>query len=145
LDNQLIARSGAANMPPLLKKFLSARFLCHDMLHGHCSHPAKAVPFPVHHTEEDKMSTGPFDREDGAYLVLVNEEEQYSLWPESNEIPRGWTDTGCHGDKKTCLDYVGKVWTDMRPKSLRIHMEQHAARVAAEQQAKEQQTAADPS
>ena len=85
------------------------------------------------------MSTSSFDREDGVFRVLVNEEEQYSLWPDANEIPRGWTDCGIRGDKKTCLDYVGKTWTDMRPKSLRIHMEQHAAKVAAEQQAKEQE------
>ncbi len=47
------------------------------------------------------------------------------------EIPRGWTDTGVAGDKKTCLDYVGKVWTDMRPKSLRVWMEEHAKKTEA--------------
>ena len=56
------------------------------------------------------------------YLVLMNCEEQYSLWLDGMEIPRGWTDTGVAGDKKTCLDYVGKVWTDMRPLSLRRYM-----------------------
>lgn len=69
---------------------------------------------------------GGFDDENGKFRVLVNEEEQYSLWLEGMEIPRGWKDCGVSGDKKTCLDYVGKVWTDMRPKSLRVWMEEHA-------------------
>jgi MbtH protein len=74
---------------------------------------------------------GGFDDENGKFRVLVNEEEQYSLWLDGMEIPRGWTDTGVAGDKKTCLDYVGKVWTDMRPKSLRVWMEEHAKKTAA--------------
>jgi uncharacterized protein YbdZ (MbtH family) len=48
---------------------------------------------------------GGFDDENGKFRVLVNEEEQYSLWLDGMEIPRGWTDTGVAGDKKTCLDY----------------------------------------
>lgn len=75
---------------------------------------------------------GGFDDENGKFRVLVNEEEQYSLWLEGMDVPRGWTDCGVSGDKKTCLDYVGKVWTDMRPKSLRVWMEEHAKKTAAE-------------
>jgi MbtH protein len=68
-----------------------------------------------------------FDREDGVFRVLVNHEEQYSLWPEWKAIPMGWMDTGVLGDKPTCLDYVEKTWTDMRPLSLRQWMDEQAS------------------
>ncbi len=57
------------------------------------------------------------------YLVLVNEEEQYSLWPKFNAVPNGWKSVK-EGTKAECLAYVKEVWTDMRPLSLRKHMEQ---------------------
>lgn len=63
-----------------------------------------------------------FDREDGTFKVLVNHEEQYSLWPDFKAIPGGWTDTGVKGAKQHCLDYIEKTWTDMRPVSLRNFM-----------------------
>lgn len=53
------------------------------------------------------------------YAVVVNHEEQYSLWPESRELPAGWSRTGFTGTREACLDHVEEVWTDMRPKSLR--------------------------
>lgn len=56
--------------------------------------------------------------------VLVNNEEQYSFWPEWKEIPKGWKDTGFSGTKEECGKYVNKVWTDMRPLSLRKRMEE---------------------
>lgn len=69
--------------------------------------------------------------EDGReYRVLVNDEEQYSLWLADLQIAGGWKDTGVHGSKAECLKYVGEVWTDMRPKSLRGHMEAHARKSA---------------
>ncbi|SEN52167.1 MbtH protein [Nitrosospira multiformis] len=68
--------------------------------------------------------TSCFDREDGIFRVLVNDEEQYSIWPEWKAIPGGWRDTGVLGDKKTCLEHVEKVWTDMRPLSLRRFMDE---------------------
>jgi MbtH protein len=55
-------------------------------------------------------------------LVLVNEEEQYSLWPKGNAIPNGWKSVK-EGTRAECLQYVKEVWTDMRPLSLRKHME----------------------
>lgn len=58
------------------------------------------------------------------YKVLINDEEQYSLWPSWKEIPKGWKATGPTGAKQECLDYVNSVWTDMRPKSLREQMAQ---------------------
>lgn len=58
------------------------------------------------------------------YKVVVNAEEQYSLWPADRNTPPGWNDAGKAGTKEECLAYVSEVWTDMRPLSLRKHMEQ---------------------
>lgn len=65
-----------------------------------------------------------FDREDGQFIVLVNAEEQYSLWPHWKDIPGGWSNTGMSGNKQECLDYVEEHWTDMRPLSLRKWMQE---------------------
>jgi uncharacterized protein YbdZ (MbtH family) len=67
------------------------------------------------------------DKEDTTiYRVVVNHEEQYSIWPEYKEIPLGWKDAGKVGPKAECLAYVKEVWTDMRPLSLRKKMEEMA-------------------
>ena len=58
------------------------------------------------------------------YKVVVNHEEQYSIWPAHRENPAGWRDAGQQGSKDVCLEYIGKVWTDMRPLSLRLKMEE---------------------
>jgi uncharacterized protein YbdZ (MbtH family) len=71
--------------------------------------------------------TNPFENEDGEYIVLVNHEEQYSLWPSFREIPAGWTAVGPRGKRKECLDWIEETWKDMRPKSLRDAMEKDAA------------------
>ena len=60
------------------------------------------------------------------YRVVVNHEEQYSIWPADREIPLGWSDAGKSGTKAECLDYIKEVWTDMRPLSLRKKMEEDA-------------------
>lgn len=56
------------------------------------------------------------------YVVVVNQEEQYSIWPENREIPLGWQNAGKTGSKEECLAYIETVWTDMRPLSLRKKM-----------------------
>jgi len=67
------------------------------------------------------------DREDKTiYNVVVNHEEQYSIWPVDREMPLGWKAAGKQGLKQECLDYIEKVWTDMRPLSLRKQMEEAA-------------------
>jgi len=71
--------------------------------------------------------TNPFDDENGEFLVLVNEELQHSLWPTFREIPAGWTAVGPRGNRKECLNYIEKHWTDMRPKSLVDQMNKDAA------------------
>lgn len=53
------------------------------------------------------------------YQVVVNDEEQYSIWAVDRELPAGWRATGPRGPKSECLDYINEVWTDMRPLSLR--------------------------
>src|SRR4051812_4263372 len=53
------------------------------------------------------------------YRVVVNDEEQYSIWPEGKDLPLGWQAEGMAGSKEECLAHIEKVWTDMRPKSLR--------------------------
>ncbi|CAM2068618.1 MbtH family NRPS accessory protein [Sulfidibacter corallicola] len=60
------------------------------------------------------------------YTVVINHEEQYSIWPQDREIPLGWRDAGKSGDKQACLDWIDEVWTDMRPLSLRRRMEETA-------------------
>jgi MbtH protein len=56
------------------------------------------------------------------YQVVMNHEEQYSIWPASRELPLGWQAVGIQGLKPVCLAYIEKVWTDMRPLSLRDRM-----------------------
>ena len=64
------------------------------------------------------------DREDTTiYRVVVNHEEQYSIWPVDREIPQGWRDGGKSGPKAECLAHIKEVWTDMRPLSLRKQMD----------------------
>lgn len=65
------------------------------------------------------------------YHVVVNYEEQYSIWPEYKEVPIGWRTVGKSGPKQECLDYIRDVWTDMRPLSLRRHMEETSLQEAA--------------
>jgi len=53
------------------------------------------------------------------YQVVVNDEEQYSLWPAGSALPAGWHETGFEGERDACLAHIREVWTDMRPLSLR--------------------------
>ncbi|HEY7770612.1 MbtH family protein [Longimicrobium sp.] len=65
------------------------------------------------------------EREDTTiYEVVMNDEEQYSIWPADRELPLGWHKAGKQGLKADCLAYIEEVWTDMRPKSLREKMQQ---------------------
>ncbi len=67
-----------------------------------------------------------FDRDDVIFQVVINHEEQYSLWPDYKAIPAGWRAVGVSGLKKDCLAYIEQHWTDMRPLSLRQKMDQDA-------------------
>jgi MbtH protein len=61
------------------------------------------------------------------YRVVMNHEEQYSIWPADREDAPGWKDVGKSGTKAECLAYIKEVWTDMRPLSVRKRMESAAA------------------
>ena len=61
------------------------------------------------------------------YKVVVNHEEQYSIWPADRENALGWNDAGKSGTKAEFLAYIKEVWTDMRPLSLRKQMEQQSS------------------
>src|SRR5262245_54124207 len=75
------------------------------------------------------MSWNDPDREDNTiYKVVINHEEQYSIWTDYRENHLGWKDVGKSGPKQECLAYIKEVWTDMRPLSLRKHMEEAAKR-----------------
>lgn len=60
--------------------------------------------------------------------VVVNDEEQYSIWPAERANPAGWHDVGVRGTKESCLDHIETVWTDMRPASLRVLMDEGRTR-----------------
>ncbi len=66
------------------------------------------------------------------YKVVVNHEEQYSIWPAERENPLGWRDAGKRGLKKECLEYIKEIWIDMRPLSLRKYMEEQAKQAEGE-------------
>ncbi|HEY4181391.1 MAG TPA: MbtH family NRPS accessory protein [Kofleriaceae bacterium] len=70
------------------------------------------------------MSSSIFDDEQATFDVVVNHEEQYSIWPADRDAPAGWRKAGKQGKKAECLTYINEVWTDMRPLSLRKKMEQ---------------------
>jgi len=61
------------------------------------------------------------------YMVVINNEEQYSIWLVDRDLPKGWRAAGFSGAKPECLAYIDEVWTDMRPASLRKTMESDAA------------------
>lgn len=64
------------------------------------------------------------DRDDKTvYKVVLNHEQQYSIWPANRQNALGWEDAGKSGTKEECLAYIKDVWTDMRPLSLRRHMQ----------------------
>lgn len=53
------------------------------------------------------------------YRVVVNHEEQYSIWPDGRDLPDGWREEGVSGTKEDCLAHIDRVWTDLRPLSVR--------------------------
>lgn len=73
------------------------------------------------------MSTNPFDDENGRFYVVVNDEEQHSLWPAFLDIPAGWQPVFGEESRTECLEFIEKNWTDMRPRSLRTSMQAASA------------------
>ncbi|MEX5635059.1 MbtH family protein [Parafrankia sp. FMc2] len=64
------------------------------------------------------MTTNPFDDESADFLVLVNDENQHSLWPVFADVPAGWSSVHGPAGRAVCLDYIETHWTDLRPRSL---------------------------
>ncbi|MFJ6808484.1 MbtH family protein [Streptomyces anulatus] len=73
------------------------------------------------------------DDDNRVYAVVVNHEEQYSIWPVDQDVPTGWRTESTTGTKDACLDHIETVWTDMRPLSLRLFMEEQARRQSADE------------
>ncbi|MFG1882364.1 MbtH family protein [Micromonospora sp. NPDC049102] len=63
------------------------------------------------------------DIDELSYSIVVNHEEQYSIWPAERPVPAGWRAEGTTGSREECLDHVERVWVDMRPASLRRHLD----------------------
>ncbi|CAO3308172.1 MbtH family NRPS accessory protein [Pseudomonas asiatica] len=63
------------------------------------------------------------EQDTGLYLVVINDEEQYSLWAAESPLPGGWHATGQQGNRSQCLAYIKETWTDMRPLSLRQRLQ----------------------
>jgi uncharacterized protein YbdZ (MbtH family) len=79
------------------------------------------------------MSSNPFDDENGTFFVLVNDEDQHSLWPTFAAVPAGWRIVfGENGQtsRQECVDHVDRNWTDLRPRSLRESMSRDTAPAA---------------
>jgi len=66
------------------------------------------------------------DAEDTEFTVVINDEEQYSIWPTFKAVPEGWREVGVVGLKPLCLEYIERTWVDMRPRSLRAAMARDA-------------------
>jgi MbtH protein len=69
--------------------------------------------------------------DDLTYTVVINDEEQYSIWPTFRAVPAGWREAGVRGPKADCLAYIETAWTDMRPASLRRHLDDAARKARA--------------
>jgi MbtH protein len=84
---------------------------------------AESAALNERHNTTQKVTQMSWDSEDTTFRVVINHEEQYSIWPDYLDLPEGWSAVGKPGKKQECLDYIKANWTDMRPKSLRVHME----------------------
>lgn len=73
------------------------------------------------------MSTDEDDEDTRVYSVVVNHEEQYSIWFADQDLPAGWRAVGVQGSRAECLEHIGEVWTDMRPLSVRRRHDQAEA------------------
>jgi MbtH protein len=76
------------------------------------------------------MTTDPIDRKSadgGEFLVVLNDEEQYSIWLADRDLPLGWKAEGTRGTRDSCLAHIDAIWTDIRPLSVRRRMTAEAA------------------
>jgi MbtH protein len=88
--------------------------------------PPGAIPserFPNEHPIMTQAQPSSSDADDVVYTVVINDEAQYSIWPTFRDVPAGWREVGVRGPKADCLAHIDTVWTDMRPASLRRHLD----------------------
>jgi MbtH protein len=113
--------SSATHSPDAnLRLKAAARITGNKYDHCDASPGRRAVADSTRHLVKGTAVTNPFDdAEDRLFLVLVNEENQHSLWPAASPIPAGWTQTTTGPrPRRECLDYINEHWTDMRPASV---------------------------
>jgi MbtH protein len=84
------------------------------------------------------MGWDPDEEDTREYKVVVNHEEQYSIWLTHKENPLGWLDVGPSGRKEVCLKFIGEIWTDMRPLSLQKKMAEADRKRAAEKKGQQE-------
>jgi MbtH protein len=77
-------------------------------------------------TDKTKARVNAYTIDGDLFKAIINDEEQYSIWPEQKETPAGWREVGVKGSKAEVSEYIDKNWTDMRPLSLRKAMEANA-------------------
>lgn len=73
----------------------------------------------------DTLSSQPGPSQPAQYAVVINDEDQYSVWPPDQEPPAGWRRDGFVGSRESCLTYIDSVWTDMTPRSVRAWLQSH--------------------
>ncbi len=78
-----------------------------------------AISLRSHRPTWRNVSNNPFDDDSGSFYVLINDEEQHSLWPSFAEVPAGWRTVYGEANRSDCLEFIERNWTDIRPKSLR--------------------------
>jgi MbtH protein len=84
------------------------------------------MPSAIVDASTDRETTMADEQDTTVYKVVVNHEEQYSIWPTGRDNPAGWKDAGKQGTRDECTAYIQEVWTDMRPLSLRRKMDEAA-------------------
>jgi MbtH protein len=91
---------------------------------AHCLNISLNPPMPIRryaHREGIDIREKRDDAMNEQFQVVLNDEEQYSIWPVGRELPAGWRPEGLAGDRAECLAHIDRVWTDMRPRSVRRH------------------------
>jgi len=99
----------------MLDLYIAGATLARGYLHDPARTAAQFLPDPVERRQKMTLSEAP----ESIYQVVMNHEEQYSIWPAHRALPAGWQAAGPAAAKQECLDYIAEVWTDMRPLSLR--------------------------
>jgi len=95
----------------------------HASTNGHVPRALQRIDVPFAAGFGEETSLAEQDQDDARYKVVINHEEQYSIWrDDGRELPPGWREVGTSGSKQECLDHIEKVWTDMRPRSVRERM-----------------------